>query len=124
MYVCVKQAYRNSATNIKVSIFILYSKISSSFVSNLSPSLSFVQTKRLVLPVVLCISDASLVIADNCDALGLIPPPARRSVSACLISYQYITGALVKFLICHSLLLSLDQELANLSLPLAFSSYP
>ena len=24
MYVCVKQAYRNSATNMKVSIFILY----------------------------------------------------------------------------------------------------
>ena len=27
--------------------------------------------------VVLCLSDASLVIADNCNALGLIPPPAR-----------------------------------------------
>ena len=34
-----------------------------------------------------------------------------------------ITGALVKFLICHSLLLSLDEELADLSLPLAFSLY-
>ena len=33
-------------------------------------------------------------------------------------------GALVKFLICHSLLLSLDEELADLSLPLAFSPYP
>ena len=30
-----------------------------------------------------------------------------------------ITGALVKFLICHSLLLSLDEELADLSLPLS-----
>ena len=44
-------------------------------------------TKRLVLPVLLCVSDASLIIADNCNALGLIPPPAGRSVSACLISY-------------------------------------
>ena len=35
-----------------------------------------------------------------------------------------ITGALVKFLICHSLLLSLDEELADLSLLLAFSTYP
>ena len=32
-----------------------------------------------------------------------------------------ITGALVKFLICRPLLLSLDEELADLSLPLAFS---
>ena len=35
-----------------------------------------------------------------------------------------ITGALVKFLVCHSLLLSLDEELADLSLPLAFSPHP
>ena len=35
-----------------------------------------------------------------------------------------IMGALVKFLICHSLLLSFDEELADLSLPLAFSPYP
>ena len=40
-----------------------------------------------MLPVLLCLSDASLIIADNCDALGLIPPPAERLVSACLISY-------------------------------------
>ena len=39
-----------------------------------------------MLPVVLCLSDASLIIADNCNALGLILPPAGRSVSACLIS--------------------------------------
>ena len=37
-------------------------------------------------PILLCLSDASLIIADNCNALGLIPPPAGRSVSACLIS--------------------------------------
>ena len=30
----------------------------------------------------------------------------------------------MKFLICHPLLLSLDEELADLSLPIAFSSYP
>ena len=41
----------------------------------------------MVLPVLLCLSDASLIIADNCNALGLIPPPAGKSVSACLISY-------------------------------------
>ena len=40
-----------------------------------------------MLPVLLCLPDASLIIADNCNALGLIPPPAGRSVSACLISY-------------------------------------
>ena len=34
-----------------------------------------------------------------------------------------ITGVLVKFLICHSFLLSLDKELADLSLPLVFSPY-
>ena len=69
-------------------------------------------TKRLALPV-------SLIIADNCNALGLIPPPAGRSISVGLISYANY-GAVVKFLICHSLLLSLDEELADLSLPLAF----
>ena len=72
MYVCMKQAYRNSATNIKVSIFILYSIISTSFVPNLSPLLSS--------------------LADNCNALCLIAPPARRSVSACLISYVNYRG--------------------------------
>ena len=45
-----------------------------------------------MLPIVLCLSDASLVIADNCNALGLIPPPARRSASACLISYVNYRG--------------------------------
>ena len=86
MYVCVKQAYRNSATNIKVSTFILYSIISTSFVPDLSPLLSFVQL------YLLCLSDTSLVIADNCNALGLVPPPARRSVSACLIFYVNYRG--------------------------------
>ena len=73
-------------------------------------------TKRLALPV-------SLIIADNCNALGLIPPPAG-SLYQSVGSLMQITGALVKFLICHSLLLSLDEELADLSLPLAFSPYP
>ena len=40
-----------------------------------------------MLPVLLCLSDAILIIADNCNALGLIPPPSGRSVSACLISH-------------------------------------
>ena len=40
-----------------------------------------------MLPVLLCLSDASLIIADNCNALGLIHPPAGRSVSACLLSH-------------------------------------
>ena len=93
MYVCVKKAYHNSATNIKVSIFILYSIISTSFdqICHLYCCLCNC-TKRLVLPIVLCLSDASLVIADNCNALGLIPLPARRSVSACLISYVNYRG--------------------------------
>ena len=42
-------------------------------------------TKRLALPV-------SLIIADNCNALGLIPPPAGRSISVCLISYANYGG--------------------------------
>ena len=58
--------------------------ISTSFVPNLALLPSFVQLyKRLVLPVVLCLSDASLIIVDNCNALGLILLPARRLVSAC-----------------------------------------
>ena len=63
-----------------------------------------------------------LIIAKNCNALGLIPSPAGRLVSVCLISYANY-GAPVKFLIFHSLLLSLDEELADLSLLLAFSPY-
>ena len=35
-----------------------------------------------------------------------------------------VVPALVKFLICHFLSLSLDEELADLSLSLAFSPYP
>ena len=85
MYVCVKQEYQNSATNMKVSIFILY-------------DINLIRTKFGTFTVIctcakarkgwlLCLSDASLIIADNCNALGLIPPPAGRLVSACLISY-------------------------------------
>ena len=40
-----------------------------------------------MLPVLLCQADASLIIADNCNALGLIPLPTGGLVSACLISY-------------------------------------
>ena len=40
-----------------------------------------------MLLVLLCLSDASLIIVDNSNALGMIPPPAGRSASACLISY-------------------------------------
>ena len=92
MYVCVKQAYRNSATNMNISIFILY---------DIKPHLYQMWhlyhhlcdcTKRLVLLVLLCLSDASLIIADKCNALGPIPPPAGRSVSACLISYHVNYG--------------------------------
>ena len=42
-------------------------------------------TKRLALPV-------RLIIADNYNALGLIPPPAGRSISVCLISYVNYGG--------------------------------
>ena len=45
-----------------------------------------------MLPVLLCLSDASLITADKCNALGLIPPPAGRSVSARLISYHVNYG--------------------------------
>ena len=45
-----------------------------------------------MLPVVPCLSDASLIIANHCNALGLILPPAGRSVSACLISYVNYGG--------------------------------
>ena len=45
-----------------------------------------------MLPVLLCLSDARLIKDDNCNALGLIPPPAGRSVSACLISYHVNYG--------------------------------
>ena len=72
--------------------------------------------KRFVLPVILCPSDASLIKVDDCYALGLIHLPAAILMQ--------ITGALVKFLICHSFLLSLEEELADLSLPQAFSPYP
>ena len=45
-----------------------------------------------MLPVVLCLSDASLIIAGNCNALGLILLPAGRLVSAFLISYVNYGG--------------------------------
>ena len=88
--------------------------ISASFVPNLLPLPSFVQLYQKV---------GGLIIADNCNALGLIPLPAERSISVCLISYANYGGT-CKFLICHFLLLSLDEELVDLSFPLAFSPYP
>ena len=88
MYACVKQAYRNSAINMKVSISIPYdiNLICTKF------GTFTVNCVLLVLPVVICQSDASLIIADNCNGLGLILPPAGRSVSAYLISYVNYGG--------------------------------
>ena len=57
---------------------------------------------------------------DNCNAVGHLLEDRYLSVG----SLMQITRALVKFPICHSLLLSLDEELADLSLLLAFSPYP
>ena len=101
---------------MKVSIFDLY-------------GISLIRTKfgtfTIIFRTVLsdASGDASIIIADNCNALSLIPPSAERSILACLISYvNYV--ALVKFLICHSLLLILDEELADLSLQLAFFPSP
>ena len=60
--------------------------ISVSFVPNLLPLPSFVRLhQKVALPV-------SLIIADNCNALGLIPLPAGRSISVCLISYANYGG--------------------------------
>ena len=60
--------------------------ISASFVPNLAPLPSFVQLyKRLAFPV-------SLITADNCNALGLIPTPAGRLISVCLIFYASYGG--------------------------------
>ena len=83
----MKQAYRNSATQTKVSIFILYdiNLICTKF-GTFTVNCAIVP-KDWWLPVLLCLSDASLIIADNCNALGLIPPLAGRSISACLIFY-------------------------------------
>ena len=80
-------------------------------------------TKWSVLPVLLCLSDASLIIADNWNVLGLIPLPAGRSVSACLISYVNYgdTCSKVSNLSLFVTQFRSRQELADLSLPLAFS---
>ena len=62
--------------------------ISTSFVPNLASLPLFVRLYQKVgVARFTSLSDAGLIIADNCNALGLIPPPAGRSVSACLISY-------------------------------------
>ena len=60
----------------------------------------------------LYLSDACLNIADNCNALGLIIPPAGRSISALfdLLILCTING--------HLLLLSSDEELVDLTIPL------
>ena len=86
MYVCVKQAYQNSGTNMKV--FIPYD------INLICPKYGTFTLICTIVPKgwccpfsVLCLSDASLIIADNCNALCLIPPSAVRSVSTWLISY-------------------------------------
>ena len=53
MHVCVKDAYQNSTTNMKVSIFDEH-------------DISLICTKFVHCPIILCLSDASLIIADNC----------------------------------------------------------
>ena len=83
MYVCVKQAYQNSATIMKVSIFILYDVnfICTKF-GTFTLICTIVSKQGWCCPFsVLCLSDASLIIADNCNALCPIQPPAVRSVS-------------------------------------------
>ena len=77
---------------MKVSIFDLYdlSLICTKF--GTFTVIRVIIIKRLALLVVLCLSDASLIKADNCNALGLIPPPAERSISACLISCVNYVG--------------------------------
>ena len=61
--------------------------ISASFVPNLASLPSFVQLYQKV-----GIARQSNHIADNCNALGLIPLPAGRSISVCLISYANYGG--------------------------------
>ena len=115
MYVCVKQAYQNSATNMKVSIFNPYdiNLICTKF--GTFTLICTIVPKGWCCPFsVLCLSDASLIIADNCNALCLIPPPAVRSVSTWLISCVNYGDTCCKVLICHSLLLSLDQAFADI----------
>ena len=81
MYVSVK----NSATNMKLSIFDLYDiSLICTKIWHLYRHLCDC-TERLALPV-------SLIIADNCNALGLIPMPAGRSISVCLISSANYEG--------------------------------
>ena len=67
----------------------------------------------------LYLSDTSLNVADNyCNTLGLILPPAGRSILALFDPFMQING--------HPLLLSSDEELVDLTLqlPLAFFLSP
>ena len=70
---------------MKVSIFNLYdiSLICSKF--GTFTVICAIVPKRLALPI-------SLIIADNCYALGLTPMPAGRSISVCLISFANYGG--------------------------------
>ena len=83
MYVCVKQAYQNYAINMKVSIFIPYDI---NLICDKFGTFTLICTivpKGWCCPFsVVCLSHASLIIADNCNALTLclIPPSAVRSV--------------------------------------------
>ena len=93
MYVCVKQAYRNSATNMKVSIFILcdINLICTKF--GIFTVICAIVPKGLCCPLYhVYLMPVYLIIADNCNALGLILLPGGRSVSACLISYVNYGG--------------------------------
>ena len=87
MYVCVKQAYQIYATNIKVSIFIPYDIYLICTKFGTFTLICMIVPKGRCCPFsVLCLSDTSLNIADNCNALCLIPQSGVRSVSTWLIS--------------------------------------
>ena len=88
MYVCVKQACQNYATNMKISIFIPYDIYLIRTKFGTFTLTCMIVPKGWCCPFsVLCLSDASPIIADNCNALCPIPPSAVRSVSTWLISY-------------------------------------
>ena len=82
MYVCVKQAYQNYATNMKVSIFIPYDIYLICIKFGTFTLTCMIVPKGWCCPFsVLCLSDASPIIADNCNALCPIPPSAVRSAN-------------------------------------------
>ena len=81
MYVCVKHAYRNSVTNMKISIFIPYG------INLICTKFGTFTVICAIVPKGWCCPFYCIYLAHNCNALGLIPPPAGRLVSACLISY-------------------------------------